>query len=118
VKRDSSDSDSVTRIARATDETFSEMISRLDTVIVYFWADMPVARDLMDPVMDELVARYGDAIRFVKLDINQSPVTAVSHDILSIPTLVVFEHGAEVSRLVGTRSVDRLESDLGEYLTG
>jgi hypothetical protein len=45
-------------------------------------------------------------------------VTAVSHDILSIPTLVVFEHGAEVSRLVGTRSVDRLESDLGEYLTG
>ncbi|MBT8208373.1 MAG: thioredoxin family protein, partial [Acidimicrobiia bacterium] len=41
---------------------------------------------------------------------------AMSHEVMSIPTMIVFKGGEEQRRIVGARSKSQLVSELAEFL--
>ena len=52
---------------------------------------------------------------FGKLNVDENPTTSAKHQIMSIPTLLVFKNGNLVDRLVGAYPKDELKKKLETY---
>jgi thioredoxin len=70
-------------------------------VIVDFYADWCGPCRMMAPVFEELSDDYTGKIRFLKLDTEKETDLAQSFEVRGIPTLLVFNKGKEIDRIVG-----------------
>jgi len=52
-----------------------------------------------------------------KLNVDENPQTAMEYDVMSIPTLIVYQDGIEKKRIVGARPKHALLQELEEFLT-
>ncbi len=80
-------------------------------VVVDFWAPWCGPCRTVTKVLEELAGERGD-IEFVKLDIDENPVTASRYDVLSIPTVIVFDSGEAREVVVGARSAEHFRQAL------
>src|SRR6188472_530660 len=86
-----------------TDETFEQEVLRAETpVVVDFWAPWCGPCHAVTPVLERL-ASSTDRAEFVKLDIDANPIAASRYDVLSIPTVMVFEGGEARATVIGAR---------------
>jgi thioredoxin 1 len=99
-----------------TDATFDEAIGSEKPVLVDFWAEWCGPCRLVAPVLEELAAEFPEKLTVAKLNIDENPQTAANYDVMSIPTLILFQEGVEKKRLVGARPKHALVRDLAEYL--
>ena len=67
---------------------------------------------MLRPIVDELSGDYPERVKFVKVNTDDNPDTAVKYAIRSIPTVLVFKDGEVTSQIVGFRP----KSDLIERL--
>ena len=72
---------------------------------------------MIAPVLDEVAADHSDQITIAKLNVDENPQSAMSHDVMSIPTLIVFQDGVEKKRIVGARPKDALLADIAEFIS-
>jgi thioredoxin 1 len=93
------------------DDFAAEVLESEQPVLVDFWAAWCPPCRVMEPVLGEL-ARERPDVRFVKLDADANQRTVVDHGVLSMPTFLVFRHGQEILRLVGSRPRRRLAEEL------
>ena len=92
----------------------AEVLESEIPVFVDFWAEWCGPCRSQAPIFAALESRYEGKIKFAKLNIDEEGPLAVTYRIMSIPTLVLFENGDAVERLVGLRS----EEELREFLDG
>ena len=71
-------------------------------ILVDFYADWCGPCKTMAPSIDEVAATYQGRALVAKLDTDRAQRTAMSFDIRSIPTTIVFKGGKEVARQTGT----------------
>ncbi len=99
-----------------TDDTFNDVISGSDPVLVDFWAEWCGPCKMIAPVLDEIAGEYPDKISIGKLNIDENPQSAANSDVMSIPTMIVYKDGVEMKRIVGARRKDDLVKELADYL--
>jgi thioredoxin 1 len=55
--------------------------------------------------------RVGD-LKVVKLNIDENQNTAIAYDVMSIPTLILFNHGQVAKKVIGAYPKRKLEAEL------
>lgn len=99
-------------ITHLTNETFeSEIASGL--VIVDFWATWCGPCRMQAPVLDQLDADMNGNVKVCKVDVDAEPELAKKFGVFSIPTLIAFRDGKQISKAVGLQTFDQLVNMLG-----
>ena len=70
-------------------------------VLVDFYADWCAPCKMVAPFVDELANEFLGKLLVVKVDTDSAPDVAMKYEIRSIPTLIIFNEGAEVDRSLG-----------------
>jgi thioredoxin len=70
-------------------------------VLVDFYADWCAPCKMVAPLVDELAGEHVGRMLVVKIDTDRAPEVAMTFQIRSIPTLILFEEGKEVERSLG-----------------
>jgi thioredoxin 1 len=101
-------------VVALTETTFAEEIgaSALPSV-VEFWAEWCPPCKVIAPILDAIALENADRFQVYKIDADEHPELARRHDVISVPTVLVFKDGQLRRRMIGARSRDRL---LGEIL--
>jgi thioredoxin len=100
-----------------TDATFRDDVLASDkTVLVDFWAEWCGPCKMVAPVLDEIAGENKDKLTVAKLDIDRNPAAARDYQVMSIPTMIVFQDGKPVKQIVGAKPKAALLRDLADYL--
>jgi thioredoxin 1 len=100
-----------------TDATFrDEVLSSDKTVLVDFWAEWCGPCKMVAPVLDEIAGENKEKLTVAKLDIDRNPAAARDYQVMSIPTMIVFQNGKPVKQIVGAKPKAALLRDLADYL--
>src|SRR5690606_13696187 len=98
-----------------TDAEFDEAINSGEPVLVDFWAEWCGPCHMIAPILEE-IAQEHDSITIAKLNIDENPQAPARYDVMSIPTMIVFQDGVEKKRIVGARPKAAMLQELSEYL--
>ncbi|WP_078085905.1 thioredoxin TrxC [Microbulbifer mangrovi] len=85
-----------------SDRNFQRIIEKSDLpVVVDFWATWCGPCQQFAPVFSQTASEMATRAIFVKLDTEANQQTAGAFQIRSIPTLMIFHHGRELTRISG-----------------
>jgi thioredoxin 1 len=105
------------KIVTVSDATFDETVKGASTpVVVDFWAEWCGPCKMIAPALEEIASEHEGRVQIAKLNVDDNPETARRYDVMSIPTLLVFNDGAPVKRLVGAKGKGQLLQDLSEFI--
>jgi thioredoxin 1 len=102
-------------IKTLNDGVFNDAISADKPVLVDFWAEWCGPCRVIAPVLEEL-AEEQDGFDIGKLNVDHNPQAAAAHDVMSIPTLILFKDGVEKKRIVGAAPKHKLLNELSEFV--
>ena len=101
-------------LADVNDNNFqAEVIESETPVLVDFWAPWCAPCRVIAPVLEEIAAERDD-LRVVKLNIDDNQQTAAAFEVLSIPTMILFQNGAPIKKVIGAYPKKKIEAQLFE----
>jgi thioredoxin 1 len=77
--------------------------------VVDFFADWCGPCRSMSPIFDDFASKFKGKVNVVKVNIDSLPDIATRLSVMSIPTLIMFKNGAEISRHIGVLNLQGLE---------
>jgi thioredoxin 1 len=98
------------------DRGFTDLIGGETPVLVDFWAEWCGPCKMMERPLDELAGEKSGNLTVAKLNVDDNPQTAMTYEVMSIPTMILFQGGQEKKRFVGARSKGQLETELADYI--
>ena len=87
-----------------SNEFKNEVLKSSDAVLVDFYADWCGPCRMLGPIMDEI----GEEHNVYKINVDEEEELAQEYGIMSIPCVIAFKDGKELSRSVGLADKDTL----------
>ena len=72
-------------------------------VLVDFFATWCGPCKMMSPVIDEIAAEKAGVVDVFKIDVDENQSIAQKYQVMSIPALIVFEHGQVKKQTLGAQ---------------
>ena len=104
-------------VKHITQGEFADEVTRsTQPVVVDFYATWCAPCREMSPMLDRVAGEYTDKIKFVKVNIDESPGLAQNFQADQIPLVLMFKDGKLVTRLLGAPEEKDLKSKLDALL--
>ena len=104
-------------ILKLTDAEFENQVIKSEKpILVDYWAEWCGPCKMIAPILEEIAAEQGEKIQIAKLNVDEANEIAIRFEVMSIPTLIVFDNGVPTKRIVGAKGKAALLEDLDEYL--
>jgi len=101
----------------ATDQNFAEIVEKSDIpVVVDFWAPWCAPCRMLAPLFEKMAKDYEGKIKFVKVNVDENPTTAVKYNIRWIPSLILFKDGQTVKTIVGVKPEEEYKKEFDALL--
>ena len=97
-----------------TDDSFNEIVSTNDLVLVDFWAEWCGPCKKLSPILDEIADERGLLVG--KLNVDENPAKMQEYSVHSIPTMVLFKSGQPVKKIIGAKPKHLLLKELAEWI--
>ncbi|MCI8520187.1 MAG: thioredoxin [Clostridia bacterium] len=94
----------------------SEVLKSDKLVLVDFWASWCGPCKMVSPIIEQLAKEYDGKVKVCKLNVDDEGSIAAQNAIVSIPTVILFENGKPVKKLIGAHSLDDYEDAIDELL--
>jgi len=88
----------------------NEVIKAPGKVLVDFWAPWCAPCRMQSPILESVSGKV--SAKIVKVNTDNSQAVSQKYNISSIPTLILFENGIEIDRMVGVQPEDSLVKKL------
>lgn len=93
-----------------------EVLEATLPVLLDVWAAWCGPCRMIAPVLEQLAGEQVGKLKVAKLNSDENMALAAELNIMSLPTLVVFKNGKEVTRLVGMMPKQTILSRIQPYL--
>ena len=100
-----------------TDQNFDAEALKADKpVLVDFWAPWCGPCRMVGPIIEELATSYAGKMKVGKLNTDENPAIATRYGVMSIPTILLFQAGEIVDRVVGAVPRKEFERMINEHV--
>jgi thioredoxin 1 len=93
----------------------TEVLNSSVPVLIDFWAEWCMPCKMIGPAVDQLATDYEGRLKVAKVNVDQESELAGQHNIVSIPTILVYKDGKIVRQKVGAvpkHEIENLFKDL------
>lgn len=85
-----------------TSDNFEAEVEKSDVpVLIDFWADWCMPCKMVSPIVESIAEDYDGKLKVGKIDVDAESELAARFNVMSIPTLMVFNGGEVVGTRVG-----------------
>lgn len=96
-----------------TEKNFEQEVLGSDKpALVDFWAPWCGPCQIMGPIIDEISKELGGDFKIGKMNVDENPEISQKYNIMSIPTIMIFEKGNVVNQLMGVQAKETLIAEL------
>ena len=94
-----------------------EVIDSNKPVFVDFWTTWCPPCKTISPIIDELEKEFKEKVYFFKIDVDQNRELVSKYNIISVPTLAIFDKGEMIDYQVGAASKESIKSYINKYIS-
>ncbi len=78
-----------------------EVLKTEGKVLVDFYADWCGPCKMMSPIIDDIANEVEGKVKVGKVNVDNNQELAIEYDVMSIPTIIVFENGKTIKTFIG-----------------
>jgi thioredoxin 1 len=118
-ERASALNESTVNVKHITQGEFEAEVTRCtNAVVADFYATWCGPCQVLSPMLDRLAGGYTDKIKFVKINVDESPGIAQNFQVQGIPTLIFFKDSKVADRITGLLPEAELKAKLDAFYGG